>query len=359
MRVGPSAWMNARVHLILVGVAGMCSVLAMLAGGCSAPSTELDGALWARYLEKFVSAEGRVVDTGQSGISHSEGQGYGMLLAEAFGDRGHFDLLWAWTRTHLQVREDSLLAWKWSPIDPDGPVSDMNNATDGDILVAWALERASRRWTDPAYRDASLEILSDIRGKLLRHTNHGLMLLPGERGFVRPDGLVVNLSYWVFPALLAFQAVEPDAEWRELARSGHTLLRQARFGEWQLPPDWLYVGESLELPSDFRTGFGYDAIRIPLYWVWAGGDDDELTAPLVAYAKRFRMGTGDETYPATAGVRAVVDLTLDARGHVRQESGRPSEFPPDEDYYSSTLWLLSQVARVEAGLATPRVGNER
>jgi len=40
------------------------------------------------------------------GISHSEGQGYGMLLAVAADDRPTFDLLWGWTRAQLMLRND-------------------------------------------------------------------------------------------------------------------------------------------------------------------------------------------------------------------------------------------------------------
>ena len=83
-----------------------------------------------------------MVDTANGGVSHSEGQGYGMLLAQSYGDRQQFDQLWAWTkRGNLQIRKDRLLAWRWRPSGSGdaGAVDDMNNASDGDVLVAWAL----------------------------------------------------------------------------------------------------------------------------------------------------------------------------------------------------------------------------
>ena len=36
---------------------------------------------WEAYKKRFVSPDGRVVDFLQGQISHSEGQGYGLLLA--------------------------------------------------------------------------------------------------------------------------------------------------------------------------------------------------------------------------------------------------------------------------------------
>ncbi|MEG9529489.1 MAG: glycosyl hydrolase family 8, partial [Hyphomicrobiales bacterium] len=42
---------------------------------------------WRAYRSRFITDQGRVVDTANGQISHSEGQGYGMLLAVAAGDR--------------------------------------------------------------------------------------------------------------------------------------------------------------------------------------------------------------------------------------------------------------------------------
>ena len=44
---------------------------------------------WRAYKARFVTAQGRVVDTANGLVSHSEGQGYGMLLAVAADDRPH------------------------------------------------------------------------------------------------------------------------------------------------------------------------------------------------------------------------------------------------------------------------------
>ena len=43
----------------------------------------LPGSDWRIFKQRFLAADGRIVDDGNGGISHSEGQGYGMVLAEA------------------------------------------------------------------------------------------------------------------------------------------------------------------------------------------------------------------------------------------------------------------------------------
>ena len=60
----------------------------------------LEADLWAAYAKRFVTDEGRVIDRENGNASHTEGQGYGMLLAEAAGDRARFDAAQrAWPRT--------------------------------------------------------------------------------------------------------------------------------------------------------------------------------------------------------------------------------------------------------------------
>ncbi len=113
-----------------------------------------DGSLaaeWGIYRDRFVGDDGRVHDTGNNQVSHTEGQGLAMLFAEAFDDRATFDRVWNWTRANLRRPDSALFAWRWDP-NSENPVADTNNATDGDILIAWALARAARHWHAPAYR---------------------------------------------------------------------------------------------------------------------------------------------------------------------------------------------------------------
>src|SRR6185436_16916003 len=46
---------------------------------------------WAKYVERFIQADGRVIDHKAGGISTSEGQAYAMLRAVWMQDRATFD----------------------------------------------------------------------------------------------------------------------------------------------------------------------------------------------------------------------------------------------------------------------------
>jgi len=330
-----------------------------LISGCMGTTSEarLDPTDWDLYRQRFITPEGRVVDTGNGNITHSEAQGFGMLLATAYDDREHFDRIWNWTRNHLQVRGDRLFAWKWEPGESGtGLVADPNNATDGDLLIAWALARAGRRWERPELTEAARLIGADVRRKMVRPSPYGPVLLPGEVGFVREEGVVVNLSYWCFPAFKILAGVDPDPLWSHLDESGMRLLGAARFGRWGLAPDWLRVSDDLGLPEGFNPRFGYNAIRIPLYLVWAGYRDPGPLQPFLDYWDYFDGArflsvwtdlTNDsiDSYDAPPGIKAVVILARSAT------AGTPPILPAldgEQDYYSASLLLAAKLAALES-----------
>lgn len=311
--------------------------------------------LWRAYVAQFVTAQGRVVDTGNNDISHSEGQGYGMLLAVAFGDRRTFDLIWNWTRANLMVRDDDLIAWRWDP-GQRPPVADVNDASDGDLLIAWALTEAGEYWNAMPYSVAARRIAVDIGRKLVVfRAGKPMLLLPAFSGFAQDDGdrFIVNPSYWVFPALTRLPLVAPEIDWAGLAEGGLDLLSAARFGTSALPSDWVSIGDKGP-PSPavgFPPTFSYNSIRIPLYMAWAGVGDRKQYQPFVNWAGRpdgtlkiINVSTAREPASFTEnGYRALAAL-------VRCVVAK-TPFPEDlrtpqgaENYYPATLHLLTLVA---------------
>jgi endoglucanase len=344
--------MRRRHALVLIGtLAAGVSGLALSAAP-RRPALEQDE--WRLYQERFISADGRVVDTGNGGVSHSEGQGYGMLLAVAYDDPAQFERLWRWTEGHLQVRGDHLFAWRWRPDAPTGKeIADPNSAADGDLLVAWALVRAAARWQEQDYLAAARAIALDVLERLTLETGGRSVLLPGPAGFVHGSVVTVNLSYWIFPALQGLAPVVPSPAWQQLAASGLELLRTARFGAQRLPPDWLELSEPPRPSGRFPPLFGYNAIRIPLHLVWAGYDDAGLLQPFLDYA-----AAGGGAPPATvdlvsgeasaerlpAGGQAILTLARSASGGGRLPL---PELRPEMDYFAASLLLLAKLACAE------------
>lgn len=307
---------------------------------------------WQQFRDRFISPDGRLVDTDQGGISHSEGQGYAMLFAVNYDDRATFKQLWRWTQSNLQVRGDKLLAWRWTPKDG---VTDKNNASDGDLLVAWALLRASKKWHAPEYLAASRAIAADIRSKLVQQTNHGVILLPAAEGFAKRDGDAINLSYWVFPALDEIGQAYPSPEWKALADNGVAILSYARFGRWALPPDWLTL-KTTSVPDDgLSDHFGYNALRIPLYLLWSHRETPTLLKPYRDFWSYFKgarflpswtnlKDDSVDSYNASLGIHRLAKWVEDYPRLPPQLAGMPEQ---TQGYYSSALLLLIEMAMHE------------
>ena len=254
-----------------------------VAGGSGdrATATLIRADEWKRFAERFVRRDGRVVDPENGGVTHSEAQGYGMILAVYAGERSAFDRIWGFTRRELQVREgDALLAWQWDP-RATPRVRDMNNATDGDVLVAYALLRAAARWSDVGYARAADRIVDAIGSDLIARVSGRIVLRPGAFGFDHIPGNrgpVVNPSYFIFAAFPLFEVVRPDYPWRQLTRDAIDLLDAARTGRRGLVPDWVALsGRSVRVAEGFAQRSSYDAVRVPLYLLH-GGRDPETTA---------------------------------------------------------------------------------
>lgn len=322
-------------------LASLCSVLVM---ACSRPGVgreEAADTFWSAFRGAFVDRTGRVVDTGNGGISHSEGQGYGMVMAVLAGDRATFQSLFDWTEANLAQHDTGLYAWKYDPRRPD-PVSDPNNATDGDTLIAWALAQAARRWANVEWHTRSAAIRAAIRGRLVVERGGRHLLLPGRIGFAEPGLVTLNPSYFIWPALDAFAALDGDAVWAPVIADAEAVLRSARFGASGLPCDWIAIGsDNKVVPSHSHPPrFGYDAIRIPLYAL--AGRRASLAKPVAD----FWRDAGDHP-PAwvdvNSGERAGYPLSAGGMAIVRRTLGRPpGPEALDTDYYSAALQALTR-----------------
>ena len=336
----------------------LMSLLLVLLSACEKPrESSLDPVLWEDFQQRFVR-DGRVVDTGNDDISHSEGQGYGMLLAVAADDRTGFAELWQWTARVLQ-REDGLLSWRYTPCPQADTrcVTDHNNASDGDLLVAWALLRAHDAWGKADYLAAAERILAAAEQQLVVEQQGYVLLLPGAVGFRHGDAVTVNLSYWVFPALEAFQRKRPDAPWQALRESGIALIDAARFGTAELPPDWLELDDDGLRPSPrFPARYGFEAGRIPLYMTWAGmtpADDWQAFErlwqrdPVPAWIDLADGSTAE--YAWSRGMASIAELPGSEFDGAKPEwAPISSEGGHDPmDYYGHVLLLLTHLAAAE------------
>jgi endoglucanase len=320
-----------------------------------------DQALWASYVGQFVMPDGRVIDNVNGSITHTESQGYGMLLAVAAGDRETFQRIWAFTETHMYVREDGLGSWKWQPASvstaaPEGAIADTNNATDGDILIAWALAEAGAAGFGDDYTKRARAIVAALEATVYDLPPFGLQIMPGRQGFSaeeRDGKPVINLSYWVFPAFQRLAELAPAPFWSGLAESGWNLIVASSSFSAALPPDWMALDAAagtVSTAAGFDDGFSYNAIRIPLYLAMTGPASRRVlragfehwfgfAGPLNTVGVNDRALRDALTDPGYEAIRALYGC-----------STRGAPWPPaliqslDTNYYPATLQLLALMA---------------
>lgn len=353
---------SRRMALRFAGV-GMLATPFIVQTSRIEPRSILDD--WLAFRSSFISSDGRVVDNGNGGISHSEGQGLAMLVASFCDDREAYELLCRWTLNNLSRPSDRLLRWRSQPGGIRVP-SDDHNASDGDILVAWALARGSQCWNLDRLHILAIGMAEDIlRLNVINCAGHPI-IIPGTFGFDRINRWIVNPSYFIFPAIPELRRLLPDPRWLQLEASGLRLVSGSAFGAQRLPADWISLpknGGRPELSLEWPPRFSWDAVRIPLYMAWAGFATWGALTPVHEFWRPGPNGhprawvdlkTGVVApYPAPAGIVAISRLLAAAR-----VPGSTLTWPPTTprgNYYDAALYILARIAADEIGLS--RGGN--
>lgn len=317
---------------------------------------------WKDYKQIFIE-EGRVIDTGNKRISHSEGQGYGMLLSVYFNDEHAFEEMWAWTKQNLQVRKDHLFSWLWAK-GPNGSfeVMDTNNATDGDLLIAYSLFQASKQWNNESYSTIAKDISKSLRNTVLKKIqNNKYLLLPAEYGFQNNGLIAFNPSYQIMAAYDALSELESPNTWHKIQEDSLSLIKKSSNNAYGLPPDWAAVqthtnGTSPVNPvspwPDKSFYFGDEAIRVLLYQLWQQEltvtphylfDQYQLSGRISRYIPQKNNKHNQE---AMAGYYAIVGMNAKRAGKTEiadqlLKKAKKILLKENNNYYSHTLYLLA------------------
>ncbi|AEQ51028.1 glycosyl hydrolase family 8 [Pelagibacterium halotolerans] len=339
--------MSARIFPTLVAAAALACFPAA-AQDEPMPLSFVHADEWAAYQDAYVRDNGRVVDVFNAEISHSESQGYGMLLAVLAQDRTAFERIWSFTRTELMVRDDGLAAWRWDP-SADPHITDINNATDGDILIAYALALAGNGWGIPDYMQEATDIARTVGERLLTEANGLTVILPGAEGFsaaAREDGPVVNPSYWVFEAFAVLADLTPEIDWMSVHDDGLALL-DILTADGMPPADWVSMAGETPVPATgFPPEFGYNNVRVPLYVLRANLENTDLLERLgmifdADHAPAIiDVTTGERIEPMSEAGYRIIGA---ARACVLYGAPVPADlqtFSP-QSYYGATLHLLT------------------
>jgi endo-1,4-beta-D-glucanase Y len=283
-----------------------CAVLGLAAGtaGCggpggsavrAGPSASGPGAPAQRrsasgFLAAYARPDGQVVRRDQGNDTVSEGQAYGLLLAEVSGNASAFWRIWDWTRGHLQQRS-GLFAYHASA---DGQVTSSQPASDADVLIAWALLRYQGQNQAAAHHDGQRVASAVLAREVTKGPGGGPVLAAGPWATGRPASL--DPSYWSLQAFQGLAQLTGRAQWNRLASDAVMLTSKLTQDGKQLPPDWAKLTASGTLQpepapagNEPQTTYGADAQRVV---AWFAGSCDPRARTLAArWWPMLRTGT--------------------------------------------------------------------
>jgi len=220
---------------------------------------------WNEYKSRFIQDDGRVIDKKNSNITHSEAIGYTLYFAYRFNDDKTFDKVYNWYQNNLIKNRYGLISWKWGKDSNNSwGILDHNNASDGDLWIAYDLLLMAQKRGDDKFKVEALSLIGAIKKHLIIEYHKKLFLLPGKEGFKKSDHIILNPSYYRFDIFEAFSKVDTTGPWKILSRDGEWLLHHTVFSSLKLHSDWITMDENLTTKPAKTMRFGYDAIRIPL-----------------------------------------------------------------------------------------------
>jgi endoglucanase len=234
----------------------------------------------AAFLTTYVKPDGRVNRPDQGNDTVSEGQAYGLLLAETTGRDHLFNLIWQWTQVHLQ-QGNGLFAWN---ANAAGQILSPEPASDADLLIAWALLRYSGPGAIAVHRDGQRVANAVLAYEVTAGPGGMPILTAGPWATGRPATL--DPSYWSLPALTGLAQLTGDQEWQRLADNAELLTWQLTQGGRLLPPDWAELTAAGEVfPESAPNGsasqpqYGLDAQRTV---AWFAASCDPQASALAA-----------------------------------------------------------------------------
>ncbi|PRX99289.1 cellulose synthase complex periplasmic endoglucanase BcsZ [Paraburkholderia sp. BL25I1N1] len=302
MRVRINKKIGVALTLGLAASASFAS-LVKVAQTTAAPGACGDWNGYRTFVERFVQADGRVIDySTPAQQTTSEGQSYALFFALVANDRATFDRLLGWIRTNLSgnqfdAQNMRLPSWQWGrKADGSYGVLDPNSASDSDLWIAYDLLQAGRLWHEAAYTQLGEALAAQIaRQEMTTLPGVGPMLLPGPQGFKSGGVTRLNPSYLPLPVLRSLAHEMPNGPWGKLADSAYRFIKTT--APQGFAPDWAawQNGQFVVDPKSGDTG-SYDAIRV---YLWAGlaSPADPLAKPWLAALGGMRARVAQTGFP--------------------------------------------------------------
>jgi endo-1,4-beta-D-glucanase Y len=279
------------------------------------------------FLAAYVRPDGRVARPDQGNDTVSEGQAYGLLLAEVASEPAVFGRIWQWTQDHLQL-PGGLFGYH---ADAAGHLLSTQPASDADLLIAWALLRYQGPDAAERHKAGQQVAAAVLRQEVTTGPGEMPVLTAGTWATGRQTSL--DPSYWALPALTGLARLTGNQQWQQLADGAVTLTNRLTASGRDLPPDWAQLidgGALAPAPapngSEPQAEYGLDAQRTV---VWFAISCDPRARAMAGrwWALLRQPGRAQAQTLLPSGViinRAAAPLPLVAAAAAADAAGQPS-----------------------------------
>jgi len=219
--------------------------------------------------------------------SVSEGQGYGMMIAAYMAGydanaKTIYDGLYKYYKAHLDSISFSLMAWQQntSCVDTGGA----DDATDGDLDIAYSLLLADKQWGSSGainYLQEGKNMIDSLMKYVINHKKYSTELgdwadtnkYPPDSSFNLADYYATRPSDFMPDHFRAFQAATGDAKWNNVVNECYTVINTIQTNNSPttgLIPDFVINCNTTPVPAtaNFLEGpddgdYYYNACRVP------------------------------------------------------------------------------------------------
>lgn len=250
------------------------------------------------YLKSFSSNEELFVNTSDNSDMQtvSEAQGYGMLISVVAGENNiasaekDFNDLYSYYLTQVNS-STNLMNWKQEITD--NALSDSKeNATDGDLYIAYSLIRAYKLWGNQDYKKSAETILNSI---LKYNYNEDLKILT-LGSWVSKDSkeFQVFRSSDVIPMFFKeFRDFSKDVVWEEISNHMVSYVNDVSSSSKSgLVSDMIVVSngkgtvpDGIVISSETDMQYSWSACRVPMQLYY--GEPDTYSKEIVSRMMKF------------------------------------------------------------------------
>lgn len=236
--------------------------IAVISGGHASVSATSGAA--QRFLSTYVTRDGRVIRYDQGGDIVSEGQAYGVLIAELAGRSDVARRIWQWTEAHLALA-NGLLAWH---ANQQGVPESNQSAADADVLMAFGLLRYQGVGSSSMHSAGRALATAVLKNEAVMLKGGAPLVVAGPWA---TSGSVVDPSYLMPGVFDEIGRLSGDHAWSRAATVSVDLVAGLTEDGNRLPPDWAVLKNHAltATPPPGQGGsarYGFDAVRLPIWF---------------------------------------------------------------------------------------------